>query len=119
MARSVTELLELTKAALLEEAHSLHISGADRMNKQSLAEAIVAAEAAEQAVDPDGPEDEQTAARVAALVDDIRTAFRAGAKKAVVKESDEKIQKFVEMLLEPEERSRVMWGGSSTRHVIG
>lgn len=121
MARTVTELLELTKAALLEEARGLHVSGAGGMNKVELATAIAAVEAIEgitttsapavQAAQPEGREHE--------LLADIRTALKAGAKKAVVNESDEALQKLVEGQLTPAERGRVMWGGSSAKHIVG
>lgn len=119
MARTVAELMELTKAALLEEAQSLNITGASGMNKTSLAEAIVAAETAESADEDDPDLDARLERRVNEILEDIRIAFRAGAKKATVDESDEVLQKLVEDRLTDEERGRVMWGGSSAKHIIG
>jgi hypothetical protein len=139
MSRSVSQLLELTKTALLEEAAALGLPVDSSNTKLEISEAILNAEAAkaggeegsadqpEDATDviPEEPvaaapqgEDASKTQRVADVLADIRHAFHA-VKKVNYAEGDEAIQKAVEAQLTPEERRRVQWGGSTTRHVVG
>lgn len=111
------ELLELTRAALVEEAKALGIASAHSMNKNDLADAIIAAEEpAVRATQQSSSDDDD---KVEAILADIRMAWAAGVKIAQVSESDEELQRAVEARLTDDELRRICWGGSSARHVVG
>lgn len=145
MARTIAELLELTKAGLVDEATKLGIEVKGSTTKAKLANAIRATELAqakaakaakvappEETAPPAPPTppptapaspvapraDAQRAQRVQDLLGDIRSAHKAGAK-ANIFESDESLQREVEALLTEDERRRVVWGSSGTQRIVG
>lgn len=63
-------------------------------------------------------EDTKLLPKAQLILEDVRMAWRSGAKIAQVAESDEQLQRLVESLLSPEDRLRIVWGGS-TRSIVG
>jgi hypothetical protein len=114
MSQTREELNELTKAGLLELAHSRGLQPPANLTKAELVDGLLehAAEAAKEkaseGVDP---------RRVEAVLGDIRMALKS-AKKVNVPESCEKLQAAVEAHLTEDEKKRLQWGGTS-RHIVG